>query len=137
MDIRQLHRLFLGCSAITTDSRAIKGGEMFIALKGENFDGNDYALKAIEAGASYAVVDKTSVAAAEGAVNIIPVEDTLETLQALGRFHRENTFVDGKISAPSHFTPYSIVLRPFLASAISQSTGSSALRNIAVPEEEI
>lgn len=96
MDIRQLHRLFLGCSAITTDSRAIKGGEMFVALKGENFDGNDYALKAIEAGASYAVVDKTSVAAGEGAVNIIPVEDTLETLQALGRFHRENTFVDGK-----------------------------------------
>lgn len=83
---------------MTTDSRAIKGGELFFALKGENFDGNEYALKALEAGAAYAVVNKNSsvASAAESDRRIFPVEDTLKTLQDLARWHRSMTFVDGK-----------------------------------------
>ena len=69
---------------------------MFFALKGENFDGNEYALKALEAGARYAVVDEGSGAAASGDPRVIPVKDTLNTLQALARHHREHTFVDGR-----------------------------------------
>ena len=96
MEIKDLHVLFMQCCGVTTDSRTIKGGEMFFALKGENFDGNEYALKALELGAKHAVVDAGSEAAASGIPGIIPVRDTLETLQALARYHRENTFVDGK-----------------------------------------
>ena len=96
MEIKDLHVLFMQCCGVTTDSRTIKGGEMFFALKGENFDGNEYALKALELGAKHAVVDAGSKAAASGIPGIIPVRDTLETLQALARYHRENTFVDGK-----------------------------------------
>ena len=96
MDIEKLYSLFKGCSGVTTDSRAIAGGEMFFGLKGENFDGNEYALKALELGAEYAVVDEGSVAAASGDTRVIPVPDTLTALQALARHHRENTFVDGK-----------------------------------------
>ena len=83
---------------MTTDSRAIKGGELFFALKGENFDGNEYALKALEAGAAYAVVNKNSsvASAAESDRRIFPVEDTFKTLQDLARWHRSMTFVDGK-----------------------------------------
>ena len=81
---------------MTTDSRAVRGGEMFFGLKGENFDGNEYALKALEAGARHAVVDEGSAAAASGDPRVIAVSDTLEALQALARHHRENTFVDGK-----------------------------------------
>lgn len=96
MDINKLYAAFRECGSVTTDSRAIKGGEMFFGLKGENFDGNEYALKALEAGARYAVVDEGTAAAASGNSGIIAVPDTLAALQALARHHRENTFVDGK-----------------------------------------
>ena len=96
MDVQRLYSAFLECGRVTTDSRAISGGEMFFGLKGENFDGNEYALKALEAGARYAVVDEGSTVAASGDARLIVVPDTLEALQALARHHRENTFVDGK-----------------------------------------
>ena len=96
MDIQRLYAAFKECGRVTTDSRAIGGGEMFFGLKGENFDGNEYALKALETGARYAVVDERSVAAASGDPRIIVVPDTLEALQTLARHHRKNTFVDGK-----------------------------------------
>ena len=54
-----LYAKYLSCGCrVTTDSRAIQGGEIFFALRGENFDGNDYALKALEAGAAWAVVNE-------------------------------------------------------------------------------
>ena len=96
MDAQRLYSAFLECGRVTTDSRAISGGEMFFGLKGENFDGNEYALKALEAGARYAVVDEGSAAATSGDPRVVVVPDTLEALQALARHHRENTFVDGK-----------------------------------------
>ena len=96
MDINKLYSLFKECGSVTTDSRTISGGELFFGLKGENFDGNEYALKALELGAGYAVVDEGSAAAGSGDPRVIPVPDTLEALQALARHHRENTFVDGR-----------------------------------------
>lgn len=94
MDIKSLHSVFLECKGVLTDSRSIKGGEMFFALKGERFDGNEYALKALEAGAAYAVVNEGAEASSLGD-KIISVPDTLKTLQELARYHRENTFVNG------------------------------------------
>lgn len=96
MDVQRLYSAFLECGRVTTDSRAISGGEMFFGLKGENFDGNEYALKALEAGARYAVVDESSTAATSGDPRVLVVPDTLVALQALARHHRENTFIDGK-----------------------------------------
>ena len=49
MNISEIYKIFKSCSGVTTDSRTLKGGELFFALKGENFDGNEYALKALEA----------------------------------------------------------------------------------------
>ena len=96
MDVQRLYSAFLECGRVTTDSRAISGGEMFFGLKGDNFDGNEYALKALEAGARYAVVDESSTAATSGDPRVLVVPDTLVALQALARHHRENTFIDGK-----------------------------------------
>ena len=98
MEISELYSIFCSCGAVATDSRAIRGGELFFALKGENFDGNEYAEKALESGAAYAVV---SVGApicekcseykdGKGGSRILPVHDTLAELQALARYHREN-----------------------------------------------
>ena len=86
--MNKLYSLFLECGCVSTDTRTIKGGELFFALKGENFDGNAYALKALEAGAAYAVVNKGSQF--DGASErIVAVPDTLKALQALAREHRE------------------------------------------------
>lgn len=96
MNISEIHKIFRSCSGVTTDSRTLKGGELFFALKGENFDGNEYALKALEAGAAYAVINSDSTAATCQDERLIKVEDTLKTLQELARWHRSMTFVNGK-----------------------------------------
>lgn len=98
MEINELYDIFRQCGKVTTDSRKVAGGELFFSLKGENFDGNLYAVKALESGAAYAVVDADSQAASSageyldgsGRSRIIPVPSTLAALQALARFHREN-----------------------------------------------
>ena len=92
----EIYNIYKACGAVTTDSRAIKGGELFFALKGENFDGNEYAMKALEAGAAYAVINKDSAVASIADERLIPVDDTLKTLQELARWHRSMTFVGGK-----------------------------------------
>ena len=96
MQIIDIYNKYKECGSVTTDTRTLKGGEMFFALKGENFDGNEYALKALEAGARYAVVNADSQVAASGDPRLVIVEDTLKTLQELARWHRSMTFVDGK-----------------------------------------
>ena len=96
MNIVEIYSRFKECGCVTTDTRTLKGGEMFFALKGENFDGNEYAMKALELGAAYAVVNASSAAADSDDPRLIKVEDTLATLQELARWHRSMTFVDGK-----------------------------------------
>lgn len=97
MDIQELYSIFGKCGSVTTDSRRISGGEIFFALKGENFDGNGYAINALDSGAAYAVVEEGSQAAGQaenyrtddGRSRLIIVKDTLAELQALARYHRE------------------------------------------------
>ena len=54
----QLYELYLQYPSVQTDTRKLKQGDIFFALSGPNFNGNEFAEKAIEQGASYAVVDK-------------------------------------------------------------------------------
>lgn len=87
--MHSIYELFLQCGKrIATDSRTIRGGELFFALKGENFDGNEYAAAALERGAAYAVVCEGSAAAESGDTRIIAVADTLTALKDLAREHR-------------------------------------------------
>ena len=86
-----LYAKYCACGGrVTTDSRAIRGGEIFFALRGENFDGNNYALKALEAGAAWAVVneDSPSFAGLTGESRLIRVPDPLTTLRDLAVWHR-------------------------------------------------
>ncbi len=84
MNIEEFHNLFLAHPKICTDSRHIIVGGIFFALKGINFDGNKFALKAIEQGASYAVVDDSSIIHPK----CILVENTLTFLQKVATYHR-------------------------------------------------
>ena len=84
-----LYKLFKKCSGVTTDSRAITDGSMFFALKGETFDGNDFAVQALEKGARIAVVDRASLQGVKaGKGECYLVENVLETLQQLASYHR-------------------------------------------------
>ena len=96
MSIPEIYKLFTSCNGVTTDTRTLKGGEMFFALKGENFDGNEYAMKALETGAAYAVVNEDSAVANSDDTRLLLVKDTLVALQELARWHRSVTLVDGK-----------------------------------------
>lgn len=84
MDIKQLYTIFSNSTGVSTDSRNIKQGQIFFALKGENFNGNKYAEKALEQGAAYAVTDE-KVSDNE---KIILVDNVLDCMQRLATFHR-------------------------------------------------
>ena len=85
MDIQDLHKLYLLCNGVSTDTRNIKQGNLFFALKGDNFNGNSYAEDALNKGAKYAVIDDGTFANIK---NTILVDNVLETLQRLATFHR-------------------------------------------------
>jgi len=85
MEISLLHKLFLKNRTVSTDSRNIEKGCLYFALSGEHFNGNEFALEALEKGASYAIVDNPSLKEAAGCIY---VKNTLETLQKLGTYHR-------------------------------------------------
>lgn len=86
MEISELYTLFCEHPVITTDTRDCPAGSIFFALKGETFDGNLFAAKALEAGCAYAVVDNAEVAATDA--RLLLVDDVLTTLQDLAALHR-------------------------------------------------
>ena len=87
IDIEQLYACFRQSGGITTDTRQCMQGMMFVALRGENFDGNRYAVEALKKGCSYVIVDNRDYVD-ETNPQIILVDDSLKTLQALACFHR-------------------------------------------------
>ena len=89
-NLEKLYRVFTESSGITTDSRKIGEGNLFFALHGASFDGNDYAIAALEQGASAAVIDREDILHnnPDRAERLILVDDTLQALQALAREHR-------------------------------------------------
>ena len=84
MELEELYNRFLECGTVTTDSRRCPAGGMFIALKGETFNGNAFAAQALAQGCRYAVVDEAEYVG-EGC---ILVDDCLKTLQQLANYHR-------------------------------------------------
>jgi UDP-N-acetylmuramoyl-tripeptide--D-alanyl-D-alanine ligase len=87
----RLYDIFRASSGVNTDTRTLRPGQLFFALKGENFDGNAYALQALEAGAAYAVVNDTLEAEDP---RLIKVPDTLAALKELAAWHRNHVCGD-------------------------------------------
>ena len=111
MEIKELYKLFQQHPCITTDSRDCPEGSIFLALKGESFDGNKFALQALEKGCAYAIVDDKDILTttqttkttlgdslspeekelsklSELSSRIIIVDDCLQTFKDLAREHR-------------------------------------------------
>ena len=83
--IEKIHEAYLSHPKICTDTRNIQADSLFFCLKGENFDGNTFALQALEAGAAYVVTNRQDL---KGNDRCFVVDDTLATLQQLAHHHR-------------------------------------------------
>ena len=86
MTIEQLYIIFKQHPSVETDTRKLKPDDIFFALKGDNFNGNAFAKKALEGGAAYAVIDEKEFEISE---KTILVNDVLTALQQLAKHHRE------------------------------------------------
>ncbi len=85
--IEKIYELYKKAYTVTTDSRTITPGCVFVALKGEHFDGNDFALKVAEEGiAACVIADRQDLPKRDG---LFVVEDSLKALQELAKLHRE------------------------------------------------
>ena len=96
MEIKELYKLYQQHPCITTDSRNCPEGSIFLALKGESFNGNQFALQALEKGCAYAIVDEPPSQPPRGEASshsgdkkgVILVNNCLQTFKDLAREHR-------------------------------------------------
>ena len=87
MDIKELYKLYQQHPQITTDSRDCPEGSIFLALKGESFNGNIFAESAIEKGCAYAIIDEPEYKKDD---RFILVDNCLQTFKDLAREHRRH-----------------------------------------------
>jgi UDP-N-acetylmuramoyl-tripeptide--D-alanyl-D-alanine ligase len=87
MNIKDLYKVFLRSSGVTTDSRNAASGKIFFALRGADFDGHDYVGQALEKGCILAVIDNADFAIPD---RTMVVDDVLLALQLLGCYHRQS-----------------------------------------------
>ena len=85
MSIEQLYSIYTEFPAVQTDSRKLKSGELYFALKGDHFDGHLFAKEALDKGAPYVIVDDANYVSSE---KCILVDDVLQCLQSLAQYHR-------------------------------------------------
>lgn len=85
MEIKEIYNCFLQTTGIATDNRKINTNNMFVALKGDNFNGNKFALSALENGAKFAIIDEAEYNIDD---RFILVENSLIALQQLASYHR-------------------------------------------------
>ena len=127
-----LYSLFLKNPSIQTDTRKLKKGDIFFALSGPNFNGNQFAAKALEIGASFAIVDEDLNLENE---KIIKVPNTLEALQQLAKFHREqlNIPIIAITGSNGKTTTKELVNTVLSAHYISYTTQGNLNNHIGVP----
>ena len=84
---KALYSIFKEHPSVQTDTRLLAPGDLYFALKGPQFNGNAFAMEALQKGAAFAIVDDAGVA--EKSDRCLLVEDSLRALQDLAKYHRE------------------------------------------------
>ena len=87
MEIKDLYKLFLRHPFVNTDTRHLKPGDIFFALRGSNYNGNEFVHQALDAGAAFVITDQEP--AIHKDERIIKTVDSLTTLQDLAKYHRQ------------------------------------------------
>ena len=133
----ELYNIFNQCTGVTTDSRKVSQGVLFVALRGENFDGNRFAIQALKDGAAYAVIDNPELLqeAAELTERLILVEDTLSALQALAAEHRQQLAIPiiGIVGSNGKTTTKELVSRVLAEKFEVYATQGNLNNHIGVP----
>jgi UDP-N-acetylmuramoyl-tripeptide--D-alanyl-D-alanine ligase len=132
MQIEQLYTIFLQYPSVQTDTRKLKPNDLFFALSGTNFNGNQFAQQALNAGAAYAIVDEVT---GEEDNRIIKVDDVLTTLQLLAKYHRKQFNIPFiAVTGSNGKTTTKELLHEVLSSACKTYTTEGNLNNhIGIP----
>ena len=132
MHIKELYRLFIKSSGVTTDSRQVQLNSIFFALKGKKFDGNKYAENSIKKGASFAVVDNKRYCLNK---KYILVDDVLSCLQELSKYHRKqlNCHVLGITGTNGKTTTKELITAVIKKKFITVATQGNFNNHIGVP----
>jgi UDP-N-acetylmuramoyl-tripeptide--D-alanyl-D-alanine ligase len=86
--IDRLYQIFSNHPNICTDTRKVRKGDIFFALKGDQFNGNHFAIQALDNGAAYAIIDEETGDPEKHRDRLIRTNNALTTLQALAAYHR-------------------------------------------------
>lgn len=132
MSIEQLYSIYLQYSNIQTDTRKLKEGDLFFALKGPSFNGNEFALHALKMGAAYAVIDEHID---DNNEKLILVDDVLTALQQLAKHHREQFTIPfiGITGSNGKTTTKELVSTVLAAHYITYTTQGNLNNHIGVP----
>lgn len=132
MQTEELYKIYKQFPSVQTDTRKLKQGDIFFALKGDNFNGNQFAGQAIEAGAAYAVIDEAAFAI-EGKTILVP--DVLKALQDLAKHHRQQFSIPFvAITGSNGKTTSKELVNAVLSAAFRTSTTEGNLNNhIGIP----
>lgn len=132
MRIEKLYEIYKQYPSVQTDTRKLKRGDLFFALKGENFNGNTFAKQAIDTGAVYSIIDEKKF---EIPGQTILVENVLFTLQELAKYHRQQfTIPFIAITGSNGKTTTKELIHAVLSSTYSTYTTEGNLNNhIGIP----
>jgi UDP-N-acetylmuramoyl-tripeptide--D-alanyl-D-alanine ligase len=132
MSIEKLYSIYKQYPSVQTDTRKLKAGDIFFALKGGNFNGNEFARQSIDAGAAYAVIDEKEF---EIPGKTFLVDDVLTALQQLAKHHREQFSIPFiAITGSNGKTTTKELVHAVLATTFKASTTEGNLNNhIGIP----
>jgi len=131
VSLNLIYKTFLKGAAICTDTRKISSGCIFFALRGANFDGNNYAIEAIRLGAAYAIVDDPNLSHEQ----LVQTSDVLLFLQDLARYHRNQLSIPviGITGSNGKTTTKELVSRVLAKKMTTFSTEGNLNNHIGVP----
>ena len=133
MNISKIYALFNQNNSVSIDTRSIKPKDIFFAIKGPNFDGNNFALEAIKKGASYVISDNPDIS--KKSDKIIYVDNAIKALQKLANYHRRklNTKILAITGSNGKTTSKELILNVLKSKYKTTATKGNLNNHLGVP----
>ena len=133
MNISKIYELFNKYKSVSIDTRSIKPNDIFFAIKGPNFDGNNFAIQAIKNGASYVISDNPAIS--KKSDKIIYVDNSIKALQKLANYHRRklNTKIIAITGSNGKTTSKELILNVLKTKYKTTATKGNLNNHLGVP----